>query len=103
MYEFNTVKTIPTPDNQVNQIAWKNNKLVLFLTTVFTGADDERVLRLAAHRGWNGWKWTLRVGPWNGWTWKWKCVDAIKGQYTLWHLYILKELLRALNIASAMP
>ncbi|KAG6979697.1 PiggyBac transposable element-derived protein 4 [Fusarium oxysporum f. sp. conglutinans] len=45
MYEFNTVKTIPTPDNQVNQIAWKDNKLVLFLTTVFTGADDERVLR----------------------------------------------------------
>ncbi|KAM6513835.1 hypothetical protein FALCPG4_18873 [Fusarium falciforme] len=45
MYEFNTVKAIPTPDNQVNQIAWKDNKLVLFLTTVFTGADDERVMR----------------------------------------------------------
>ncbi|KAJ3453257.1 hypothetical protein MRS44_017504 [Fusarium solani] len=29
----------------VNQIAWKDNKLVLFLTTVFTGADDERVIR----------------------------------------------------------
>ncbi|KAJ3454592.1 hypothetical protein MRS44_013192 [Fusarium solani] len=45
MYEFNTVKAIPTPDNQVNQIAWKDNKLMLFLTTVFTGADDERVMR----------------------------------------------------------
>ncbi|KAM6514259.1 hypothetical protein FALCPG4_18906 [Fusarium falciforme] len=45
MYEFNTVKAIPTPDNQVNQIAWKDNKLVLFLNTVFTGADDERAIR----------------------------------------------------------
>ncbi|TVY65365.1 hypothetical protein Focb16_v015453 [Fusarium oxysporum f. sp. cubense] len=45
MYEFNAVKAIPTPDNQVNQIAWKDNKLVLFLSTVFTGADDERVVR----------------------------------------------------------
>ncbi|KAI8648825.1 DDE-Tnp-1-7 domain-containing protein [Fusarium sp. Ph1] len=45
MYEFNAVKAIPTPDNQVNQIAWKDTKLVLFLSTVFTGADDERVIR----------------------------------------------------------
>ncbi|EMT73705.1 PiggyBac transposable element-derived protein 2, partial [Fusarium odoratissimum] len=37
MYEFNAVK--------VNQMAWKDNKLVLFSFTVFTGADDERVIR----------------------------------------------------------
>lgn len=42
-YKFNRVKAIPTPDNQVNQIAWKDNRLVLFLTTVFKG--DERVDR----------------------------------------------------------
>ncbi|TVY63030.1 hypothetical protein Focb16_v014240 [Fusarium oxysporum f. sp. cubense] len=45
MYESNAVKVIPTPDNQVNQMAWKDNKLVLFLSTMFTGADDERVIR----------------------------------------------------------
>ncbi|KAJ3455231.1 hypothetical protein MRS44_013831 [Fusarium solani] len=42
-YDFNQVKIIPTPDNKVNQIAWKDNRLILFLTTVFTG--EERVCR----------------------------------------------------------
>ncbi|KAF5234960.1 hypothetical protein FOXYS1_15680 [Fusarium oxysporum] len=37
--EFNVVKAIPTADNKVNQIAWKDNALVLFLTTVFKGNE----------------------------------------------------------------
>lgn len=36
---FNEVVVIPTPDNQVNQIAWKDNSLVLFLSTVFKGDE----------------------------------------------------------------
>ncbi|KAI8710615.1 hypothetical protein NCS52_01561800 [Fusarium sp. LHS14.1] len=39
-FQFNEIKVIPTADNQVNQIAWKDNALVLLLSTVFTG--DER-------------------------------------------------------------
>ncbi|EXL65980.1 hypothetical protein FOPG_17827 [Fusarium oxysporum f. sp. conglutinans race 2 54008] len=39
-YAFNEVRAIPTRDNKVNQIAWKDNSLVLFITTVFRG--DER-------------------------------------------------------------
>ncbi|KAI8680763.1 hypothetical protein NCS56_00482300 [Fusarium sp. Ph1] len=42
-YDFNQVKVIPTADNQVNQVAWKDNRLVLFFTTVFSG--EERVER----------------------------------------------------------
>ncbi|UPL02957.1 hypothetical protein LCI18_013891 [Fusarium solani-melongenae] len=42
-YDFNQVKVIPTADNQVNQVAWKDNRLVLFFTTVFSG--EERVKR----------------------------------------------------------
>jgi hypothetical protein len=42
-FKFNEIKVIPTPDNQVNQIAWKDNALVLFLSTVFKG--DERCER----------------------------------------------------------
>ncbi|EXL65810.1 hypothetical protein FOPG_17984 [Fusarium oxysporum f. sp. conglutinans race 2 54008] len=41
---FNCLKAIPTADNLVNQIAWKDNALVLFLSTVFTGI--ERVDRI---------------------------------------------------------
>ncbi|UPK96435.1 hypothetical protein LCI18_007370 [Fusarium solani-melongenae] len=40
-YGFNELKAIPTADNKVNQIAWKDNALVLFLSTVFMG--NERV------------------------------------------------------------
>ncbi|KAM6513535.1 hypothetical protein FALCPG4_18959 [Fusarium falciforme] len=39
-FQFNEIKVIPTADNQANQIAWKDNALVLLLSTVFTG--DER-------------------------------------------------------------
>ncbi|KAL6353658.1 hypothetical protein LRP88_12971 [Fusarium phalaenopsidis] len=42
-YDFNQIKMIPTPDNKVNQIAWKDNHLVLFFTTCFSG--EERVER----------------------------------------------------------
>jgi hypothetical protein len=38
-------RIIPGGINSFIQIAWKDNKLVLFLSTVFTGADDERVVR----------------------------------------------------------
>ncbi|KAL6353698.1 hypothetical protein LRP88_13011 [Fusarium phalaenopsidis] len=38
-FQFNEIKVIPTADNQVNQIAWKDNALVLFLSTVFTGDE----------------------------------------------------------------
>ncbi|KAM5529290.1 hypothetical protein FOXYSP1_17134 [Fusarium oxysporum f. sp. phaseoli] len=40
-YEFNEIRVIPTADNQVNQIAWKDNALVLFMSTVFKG--NERI------------------------------------------------------------
>ncbi|KAJ0135239.1 Uncharacterized protein HZ326_21717 [Fusarium oxysporum f. sp. albedinis] len=42
-FQFNEIKVIPTADNQVNQVAWKDNALVLFLSTVFAG--DERTER----------------------------------------------------------
>ncbi|EXM18013.1 hypothetical protein FOTG_13865 [Fusarium oxysporum f. sp. vasinfectum 25433] len=42
-FKFNEIRVVPTPDNQVNQIAWKDNALVLFLSTVFKG--DERCER----------------------------------------------------------
>ncbi|KAJ0126279.1 hypothetical protein HZ326_30614 [Fusarium oxysporum f. sp. albedinis] len=38
-FQFNEIKVIPTADNQVNQIAWKDNALVLLLSTVFTGEE----------------------------------------------------------------
>jgi hypothetical protein len=34
---FNQLKAIPTADNKVNQIVWKDNALVLFLSTVCRG------------------------------------------------------------------
>ncbi|KAJ3453158.1 hypothetical protein MRS44_013087 [Fusarium solani] len=42
-FKFNEIRVVPTPDIQVNQIAWKDNALVLFLSTVFKG--DERCER----------------------------------------------------------
>ncbi|KAJ3453851.1 hypothetical protein MRS44_018483 [Fusarium solani] len=41
-FQFNGIKVIPTADNQVNQIAWKDNALVLFLSTVFTGDETTK-------------------------------------------------------------
>ncbi|KAI8710682.1 hypothetical protein NCS52_01549000 [Fusarium sp. LHS14.1] len=38
-FQFNEIKVIPTADNQVNQIAWKDNALVLLLSTAFTGEE----------------------------------------------------------------
>ncbi|KAJ3454535.1 hypothetical protein MRS44_013135 [Fusarium solani] len=42
-FKFNEIRVVPTPDIQVNQIAWKDNALVVFLSTVFKG--DERCER----------------------------------------------------------
>ncbi|KAM5528426.1 hypothetical protein FOXYSP1_18907 [Fusarium oxysporum f. sp. phaseoli] len=41
-FKYNEVKSIPTFDGLVAQIAWKDNSLVLFLSTVYSGADDQR-------------------------------------------------------------
>ncbi|KAJ0127350.1 hypothetical protein HZ326_29546 [Fusarium oxysporum f. sp. albedinis] len=38
-FQFNEIKVIPTANNQVNQVAWKDNALVLFLSTVFAGGE----------------------------------------------------------------
>ncbi|RKK86525.1 hypothetical protein BFJ68_g17133 [Fusarium oxysporum] len=38
-FQFNEIKVIPTADNQVNQMAWKDNALVFLLSTVFTGEE----------------------------------------------------------------
>ncbi|KAJ3454132.1 hypothetical protein MRS44_018026 [Fusarium solani] len=43
LLRFNEVVAVPTDDNLVNQIAWKDNALVLFMTTLYTG--QERILR----------------------------------------------------------
>ncbi|CCE34888.1 uncharacterized protein CPUR_08827 [Claviceps purpurea 20.1] len=42
-WQYNTLKAIPTSDNLVNQIAWKDNALVLFMTTYFTGLEFEDI------------------------------------------------------------
>ncbi|KFA79688.1 hypothetical protein S40288_10062 [Stachybotrys chartarum IBT 40288] len=47
-WAFNTIKAAPTPEGQslkVNQIAWKDNALVLMLTTVFTADEFVRRVR----------------------------------------------------------
>ncbi|SCO87702.1 uncharacterized protein FRV6_11829 [Fusarium oxysporum] len=41
-FKYNEVKSIPTIDDLVAQIAWKDNSLVLFLSTIYSGADDQR-------------------------------------------------------------
>ncbi|RKK31123.1 hypothetical protein BFJ66_g15994 [Fusarium oxysporum f. sp. cepae] len=43
LLRFGEVRKAPTVDHKVNQIAWKDNSLVLFLTSVFKG--DELVKR----------------------------------------------------------
>ncbi|KAF7548562.1 hypothetical protein G7046_g8632 [Stylonectria norvegica] len=40
-FAFNEVRTAPTINNEVNQIAWKDNALVLMLSTVFKGDEFE--------------------------------------------------------------
>ena len=37
--DWGWIQNIPTPDGQVNQIAWKDNALVLFLSTVYTSHE----------------------------------------------------------------
>ncbi|KAG5803595.1 hypothetical protein H9Q74_014487, partial [Fusarium xylarioides] len=38
-------EAVSTPDDKVNQIAWKDNALVLFMTSVFTGAEIKQRTR----------------------------------------------------------
>ncbi|RKL12711.1 hypothetical protein BFJ70_g16143 [Fusarium oxysporum] len=38
---YNEVRTAVTPDNLVNQIIWKDHVLMMFLSTIHTGADFE--------------------------------------------------------------
>ncbi|KAJ3498250.1 hypothetical protein NLG97_g1279 [Lecanicillium saksenae] len=45
LWHHNEVRTVPTPNHQVNQIAWKDNALVLMLSTVFTGEEFEQRVR----------------------------------------------------------
>ncbi|KAJ0130468.1 hypothetical protein HZ326_26424 [Fusarium oxysporum f. sp. albedinis] len=42
--KYNKVKSIATIDGLVAQIAWEDNSLGLFLSTVYSGADDQRTL-----------------------------------------------------------
>ncbi|KAJ0133681.1 hypothetical protein HZ326_23269 [Fusarium oxysporum f. sp. albedinis] len=43
--QYNEVYLIPTQDKQVIQIAWKDSGIVLFLSTVLSGAPHERTLK----------------------------------------------------------
>src|SRR6266516_1382988 len=43
------IKAIPTEDSLVNQFAWKDNEIVLFITTVFS--DTSMVIRLRKRPG----------------------------------------------------
>uniref|UniRef100_A0A8H7K3B7 PiggyBac transposable element-derived protein domain-containing protein n=1 Tax=Bionectria ochroleuca TaxID=29856 RepID=A0A8H7K3B7_BIOOC len=38
-WHWGQIETVPTPDNKVNQIAWKDNALVLLLSTVYEGTE----------------------------------------------------------------
>ncbi|KAF5264454.1 hypothetical protein FOXYS1_4768 [Fusarium oxysporum] len=44
-FEFNEIQVITTADNLVNQIAWKDNSLVIFLITVFCALENKRTER----------------------------------------------------------
>ncbi|KJZ68919.1 hypothetical protein HIM_11686 [Hirsutella minnesotensis 3608] len=44
-WAWGTIKAIPTHDNLVNQLAWKDNALVLMLSTVHTGVEVEQRIR----------------------------------------------------------
>ncbi|KAK7589630.1 hypothetical protein V3481_008609 [Fusarium oxysporum f. sp. vasinfectum] len=43
--QYNEVRAIPTKDKKVMQIGWKDSGIVLFLSTVHTGADNDRTLK----------------------------------------------------------
>ncbi|RYC79027.1 hypothetical protein BFJ63_vAg18093, partial [Fusarium oxysporum f. sp. narcissi] len=52
--KYNEVILIPTEDQQVIQIAWKDSGVVLFLSTIHSGASHDRTLKkrkLPAKRG----------------------------------------------------
>ncbi|CAG9950100.1 unnamed protein product [Clonostachys rosea f. rosea IK726] len=38
-WHWGQIETVPTPNNKVNQIAWKDNALVLLLSTVYEGTE----------------------------------------------------------------
>ncbi|KAK2685569.1 hypothetical protein QWA68_015861 [Fusarium oxysporum] len=42
-FQYNQVRAIPTVNGVVSQIVWKDNSLVLFLSTVHTGANEDRI------------------------------------------------------------
>ncbi|KFA71894.1 hypothetical protein S40288_09514 [Stachybotrys chartarum IBT 40288] len=44
-WRWNELRAYATVDNKVNQIGWKDNALVLLLSTVFTGEEFERCIR----------------------------------------------------------
>ncbi|KJZ70015.1 hypothetical protein HIM_10596 [Hirsutella minnesotensis 3608] len=44
-WPWGTLKSIPTPDNLINQLAWKDNALVLILSTVYTGEEVKQRIR----------------------------------------------------------
>ncbi|KFA68879.1 hypothetical protein S40285_07702 [Stachybotrys chlorohalonatus IBT 40285] len=44
-WQWNELRAYATVDNKVNQIGWKDNALVLLLSTVFTGEEFERCIR----------------------------------------------------------
>ncbi|KJZ77974.1 hypothetical protein HIM_02611 [Hirsutella minnesotensis 3608] len=44
-WPWGMLEAYPTPDNLVNQIAWKDNALVLMLSTVHTGQEIEERIR----------------------------------------------------------
>ncbi|SCO91021.1 uncharacterized protein FRV6_15149 [Fusarium oxysporum] len=42
---YHEVRDIPTKDYKVMHIGWKDSSIVLFLSTVHTGADEDRTLK----------------------------------------------------------
>ncbi|KFA82009.1 hypothetical protein S40288_08000 [Stachybotrys chartarum IBT 40288] len=44
-WQWNELRAYATVNNKVNQIGWKDNALVLLLSTVFTGEEFERCIR----------------------------------------------------------
>ncbi|KAH0528214.1 hypothetical protein TsFJ059_003105 [Trichoderma semiorbis] len=45
LWPHNKLVTVPTPDEMVNQIAWKDNALVLLLSTVYSGREFQQRVR----------------------------------------------------------
>ncbi|KAJ3455260.1 hypothetical protein MRS44_013860 [Fusarium solani] len=44
-WPFNRLRAVPTVDDIVNQIAWKDNALVLFMTSYFSGSERQDHVR----------------------------------------------------------